>query len=148
MSGVVSLQEDCSSQQASIILVSGAPASGKTTLARSLSQTLRFAHISKDPLKEALFDSLRATLHKQQQTPEELSRLLSQTAMELLWSIAPTCPRVILEANFRPKSDYERQRIGVLQGRKLEVFCHCTPAERQDASQHARCGRSIIRLTA
>jgi hypothetical protein len=49
--------------------------------------------------------------------------------MDLLWSLAPGCPQVILEANFRPGSAHERERLTALPGRKLEVYCHCTLEE-------------------
>ncbi len=113
----------------SILLVSGAPASGKSTLARALAETFGFPLISKDTIKESLFDSLGTQLGAQIASPTELSRLLSQSAMEMLWSLAPCCRGVILEANFRPKSEYERGRLSALHGRKLEVYCHCTPEE-------------------
>jgi predicted kinase len=115
--------------QRSVLLISGAPASGKSTLARSLAESFGFPLISKDTIKESLFDSLGSRLGAQIESPDELSRLLSRAAMEMLWSLAPSCPRVILEANFRPKSEYERGRVSALQGRKLEIYCHCTPAE-------------------
>jgi predicted kinase len=122
MSGVPGLT------QRSILLVSGAPASGKSTLARALAQIFRYPLISKDTIKESLFDSLGAHLTRTLDSPE-LSHLLSRAAMEMLWSLAPGCPQVILEANFRPRSDHERARIAALQGRKLEVYCHCTGEE-------------------
>jgi predicted kinase len=117
------------SPQRSILLVSGAPASGKSTLARALARIFNYPLISKDAIKESLFDSLGAALGKHLETPAELSRLLSNAAMEVLWSLAPDCPQVILEANFRPRSDYERKRISAFEGRKLEVYCHCTLEE-------------------
>jgi predicted kinase len=117
------------SPRRSILLVSGAPASGKSTVARALAQIFHYPLISKDAIKESLFDSLGIPVGKHLGTPAELSRLLSSAAMEVLWSLAPACPQVILEANFRPKSDYERGRISSLEGRKLEVYCHCTLEE-------------------
>jgi predicted kinase len=117
------------SPQHSILLVSGAPASGKSTIARALAQIFGYPLISKDTIKESLFDSLGGPLGKHLEAPAELSRLLSRAAMEVLWSLAPGCPRVILEANFRARSDYERERITTLEGRKLEVYCHCTLEE-------------------
>lgn len=117
------------SRQRSILLVSGSPASGKSTVARALAQIFNYPLISKDTIKESLFDSLGAPLGRHMETPAELSRLLSRAAMEVLWSLAPGCPQVILEANFRPRSDYERDRIAALEGRKLEVYCHCTLEE-------------------
>jgi predicted kinase len=112
-----------------ILLVSGAPASGKSTLARALAESFGYPLISKDTIKESLFDSLGTRLGAEIGSPAELSRLLSRAAMEMLWSLAPCCPKVILEANFRPKSEYERGRLSALHGRKLEVYCHCTPEE-------------------
>ena len=113
----------------SILLVSGAPASGKSTVARALAGILGYPLISKDTIKESLFDSLGASLGTHLETPEELSHILSRAAMELLWPLAGGCPQVILEANFRPKSEHERTHIAALKGRKLEVYCHCTLEE-------------------
>ena len=116
------------SPQRSIVLVSGAPASGKSTLARALAEILGYPLISKDTIKESLFDSLGTHLTRSLDAPE-LSRLLSRAAMDMLWSLAPDCRQVILEANFRPRSAQERERLAALQGRKLEVYCHCTLEE-------------------
>jgi predicted kinase len=116
-------------QQRSILMVSGAPASGKSTLARALAQIFGYPLLSKDTIKESLFDSLGTHLGAHVELPAELSRLLSRASMDLLWSLAPCCPKVILEANFRPKSPHERACFTALEGRKLEVYCHCTPEE-------------------
>jgi predicted kinase len=119
------------SHERSIIMVSGAPASGKSTLARALATIFGYALLSKDTFKESLFDSLGARLGSNADSPAVLSRLLSRTAMDLLWSVAPCCSQVILEANFRPRNEYERERFAALRGRKLEVYCRCSPQEAQ-----------------
>lgn len=41
-----------------IIIITGRPAAGKSTLAKWLSQELKFALVSKDSIREALFDRL------------------------------------------------------------------------------------------
>jgi 2-phosphoglycerate kinase len=41
-----------------LILVSGAPATGKTTIAKSLSTQLRIPVIGKDAIKESLFETI------------------------------------------------------------------------------------------
>jgi predicted kinase len=115
--------------QRSILLVSGAPASGKSTVARALAEVLGFPLLSKDTFKESLYESLGLLLAERSGSPEELSRLLSRAAMDLLWAAAPHCPQVILEANFRTKDEEERARFAALQGRELEVYCRCSPEE-------------------
>jgi predicted kinase len=110
-------------------MVSGAPASGKSTLARALADAFGYTLLSKDTIKESLYDSLGTPLGSSVDSPAKLSRLMSRAAMGVLWSLAPCCPQVILEANFRPRSQHEAERFTALEGRKLEVFCRCTPAE-------------------
>ncbi len=134
--------------QRSILLVSGAPASGKSTLAGALAEIFGYPLISKDAIKESLFDSLGTYLTRDLDAPD-LSRVLSRAAMEMLWSIAPGCPQVILEANFRPSSDHERAHIAALQGRKLEVYCHCTGRRKHPGVfENARQRRDIMLRTA
>lgn len=125
------------------LVVSGAPASGKSTLARSLAQLLGYSLLAKDTIKESLSDSLGTALQSHARTPEALSTLLSRAAMDVLWALAPGCRSVILEANFRPRSAYERGQILSLPGRKLEIYCRCPLeeaarrfAERAKAADH------------
>jgi predicted kinase len=113
----------------SILLVSGAPASGKSTVAHALAKAFGFALLSKDTCKESLYATLGALLAERSGSAEELSRLLSRAAMEMLWSLAPYCPQVILEANFRTRDESERARFAALEGHKLEIYCRCSPAE-------------------
>ena len=47
--------------------------------------------------------------------------------MELLWALAADAPSVVLEANFRPHSDYERGRLAALAPHPVEVYCQCDP---------------------
>jgi hypothetical protein len=52
--------------------------------------------------------------------------------MELLWSLAPHCPRVVLEANFRTQSEYERGKVeGLIAGgtEVVEVYCRVSRDE-------------------
>jgi predicted kinase len=111
-----------SSAQHRIILVSGPPASGKTTVARPLAAALGFALLTKDDIKESLFSSLDGP-------PGDLafSRRIGDAAMHLLWALAPRCPRVVLEANFRTQSEFERGQVAdliSLSGTRLvEIFC-------------------------
>lgn len=93
-------------------------------VAEYLARTLPgFVLIQKDVLKEVLFEALN-----QNENAAEESRRLSDTATSLLWALAPKCPRVILEANFRTHDPRERERFAELEAEKLEVRCWC-PAE-------------------
>ena len=49
--------------------------------------------------------------------------------MELIWSLGRHTPRAVLEANFRPHSAYERDKLAGLQATVVEVYCDCGPAE-------------------
>ena len=119
-----------------VVLVSGAPGSGKTSLAAPLAAELGFALLGKDRIKETLHDALGV--------PEPdlaWSRRLGGAATELLWALAADAPAVVLEANFRPHSAYERGRIAALCPRPVEVNCACPPelAARRYAERAATC---------
>jgi predicted kinase len=106
-----------------VVLVSGAPGAGKTTLAVPLAAALGLPLLSKDQIKETLFDALDYP-----SGDLAASRRADAAAMQVLWTLAETFPSVVLEANFRPHSDYERSRINPLRGRLVEVYCACPPA--------------------
>jgi predicted kinase len=105
-----------------LVYVSGAPGSGKTSLAVPLAAVLGYALLSKDRIKETLHDGLGAP------DPDlAWSRRLGSAAMELLWALAADSPAVVIEANFRPHSDYQRAKISGLAVHPVEVHCSCPP---------------------
>jgi predicted kinase len=107
-----------------VVLVSGAPASGKTTLAAALAPRLQLPLLSKDHINETLVGALGGPTDDL-----SYSRRLGNAAMLLLWTLAERCPHVMLEANFRPHSDVERARILALHADLIEVYCQCPPDE-------------------
>lgn len=118
-----------------VVLVSGAPGAGKSTLARPLAEALAMPLITKDAIKESLADSLGLG---DGGTP--WSSKLGGAAMELMWKLASQAPAAVLEANFRPYSDYERGKIAGLGARIVEVHCICPPEEA--ARRYTERGRS------
>jgi predicted kinase len=107
--------------QAKIIVVSGAPGSGKTTLARELADRLGIALLSRDMFKEAMMDVLPSDTIEQ-------TRALGQAAYRAMYATADailaTSASVILESNFgrgRGEADFARYL-----GKVAMIQIHCT----------------------
>lgn len=81
-----------------VVIVSGPPAAGKSTLADPLAAELGFTLIAKDRIKETLHDALGWVAD----IDLAWSQRLGAAAMELLWALALGAPAVVLEANFWP----------------------------------------------
>jgi predicted kinase len=105
-----------------LVYVSGAPGSGKTSLAVPLAAELGYPLLAKDRIKETLHDALGAP-----EPDRAWSRKLGGAAMELLWALAADAPAVVIEANFRPYSQYERAKLSSLAAQPIEVHCACPP---------------------
>jgi MoxR-like ATPase len=105
-----------------LVYISGAPGAGKTSLAVPLAAELGYPLIYKDKLKETLHDWLGGP------DPDlAWSKRLGAAAMELIWAVAADAPRIVIEANFRPRSEYERRKLAGLADRVVEVYCACPP---------------------
>jgi predicted kinase len=83
--------------RATLIVVCGAPASGKTTLARCVAQDLRLPLLEKDVIKEALAETLDAPDRK-------ASREIGAASMSVMFALARENlhrgASVIIESNF------------------------------------------------
>ena len=112
------------------IVVSGAPGTGKSTVAALLAESLDLALLSLDDIKEALGDSLGLG-------DERWSDALGDAAAEVIFRVAPAFPGVVAEGWWR--RERRVRAIAIFQG-WLEVFCHCDP-EIVDGRVHARAAR-------
>jgi predicted kinase len=120
-----------------LVYVSGAPGSGKTSLAGPLAAALGYALLAKDRIKETLHDAFGAP-----EPDRAWSRRLGGAAMELLWALAADAPAAVIEANFRPRSEYERAKLSGLAARPVEVHCACP-----DSPSSVTTPASLIRCT-
>ncbi|WP_102410863.1 AAA family ATPase [Beduinella massiliensis] len=124
------------------ILICGAPASGKSTLARELSRALALPLMSKDDIKEILFDTLGF-----ESRAEKVA--LGEAAMHMLYAFAETMMRAgqtfMLENNFEAVSKPELLRLlAAYRCEPLTVCCSCDPgvlharflARERDPSRH------------
>ena len=92
------------------LVVTGAPASGKSTIGKRLAREIRLPFLSKDMLKETLFDTLGWS-------DREWSRKLGGASMWLLYRCAAAVleadQSVVIESNFYP--DFDTQSMLELQ---------------------------------
>jgi predicted kinase len=90
-----------------VVIVSGPPASGKTTLARRLAADLALPCFTKDDVKEILFDRLGAGDRAWSRRLGVASMVLLYHLLEAEMAAGRAC---LVEANFRPEFANERIR--------------------------------------
>jgi len=100
-----------------LIVVSGAPATGKTTVAEVVADRLGFPLLSLDTVKETLGDVLG--------TREEASSyLLGDAAAEVIFRLSATFPVAVVEGWWRGE---RRERAQQRFAGCVEIFCRCEP---------------------
>jgi predicted kinase len=98
------------------VVVSGAPGSAKTTVARALADCLGVPMLSKDVIKDTLFDALGTG-------DVAWSKRLGVAAMEVLFRLASELNQGVVEAFWRQPMASDRLR-GV-SSQIVEVNCRC-----------------------
>jgi predicted kinase len=106
-----------------VLLVNGLPGAGKTTLSRALAAELGWLVLSKDAVKEQLFDLLGWS-------DRAWSTRVGAASMEVIWDVLAAMPGdAIVESAFAPSA-----RRWVVDGlaragkrQVLEVLCECPP---------------------
>ncbi len=98
------------------VVVSGPPASGKSTVAPALARALGLPLIAKDTIKDALVEELGA--------PSIVaSRELGRAAVRVLLAVARECPGAVLESVWH--RSLAARELTALPLPIVEVFCRC-----------------------
>jgi len=116
-----------------VVIVSGRPGAGKTTLAEQLAPALRIPLLRKDVFKETLHD----VLERQDNDPFRHSSIMGNASMMLMWRLASDFPAVMLESNFRYDNRFEQEKLLSLSDSIVEVYCRVS-AEVAQARFRAR----------
>jgi predicted kinase len=110
-----------------VIVVTGLPCAGKSTLAHELATRYRLPMLAKDFIKESLLDVLGAA-------DAEYSRHLSDASFAAMFRLAAEWAReghgFILEGNFRPGQHDAPLRDALAPAQVVQILCRVSEAER------------------
>jgi predicted kinase len=106
-----------------LVVVTGPPAAGKTTIARGIAGRLGLPLLEKDTIKEALFDGLGAG---DLEWSQRLGTATWLVLLALLESSVDAGASVLTEANFVCSGEVEA-RLASLPARFVQVHCSAPP---------------------
>ena len=110
-----------SPQRPLLVVVTGAPASGKTTVAEELARRLRIPIVAKDTFKETLYETIGSG--------DELEPAIERAGLALLFSVVASqleaSVSVVAESNFDSSSDLEPLRRLTREHDVALVQVHC-----------------------
>lgn len=123
-----------------LVIVSGSPAAGKTTLATSLAKDLALPRLTRDSIKEVLMDVMAAP---DRASSSELGRASFALLYEVVGRLLEASVGAVIESNFhRGRSE---QDLEPLVKRANAVLLHCETSrdviERRYVERFARGGR-------
>jgi len=112
--------------KAPFIVVSGLPASGKSTLGRAIAKALRLPMLDKDEILEALFENRGIG-------DADWRRRLSRIADQELIEQATKLPAAVITSwwrhpNSSAGSGTPSEWLHSLQGEVVEIYCVCSPS--------------------
>ena len=102
------------------VLMSGYPASGKTTLGYDLARALGFGLVSKDFVLDIIFQAM------EYQPGDFVASLRSgRAAWAVFWLMARAARDVVLDSNIKPMQPDERGQAATLPCVVIDVHCRC-----------------------
>lgn len=110
--------EDSAVFNRGLIVISGLPGAGKSTVARALADALQVPLVDKDVVLEALFDSLGVG-------DGDWRTRLSRAADEVVFAMARDLPCAILDSWWH--HDRHPARLSALGRPLVEIHCSCPP---------------------
>lgn len=112
-------------QSPPVLIVSGAPATGKTTLGKRIASEFALPFLSRDDIKESLYDTIGAG-------DRDRSRQLGIASIQLLFYVVERLLEVgqglVVESNFYDRYDTPRFKAVLARYPARVVQIHCTAA--------------------